>query len=110
MTNETNLADTLCHKAKVNDYESLKLFYKAGVNLNLKNYDNRTVAHIAAVEGHEVLLTFLALEAKFDFTIQDRNGKTPIDEINDQALADKIKKLIVDNTIEVSKDNIEVAV
>jgi len=72
----------------------MKLFHQANANLNIKNYDSRTIAHIAAAEGHEAFLTFLATDTEFDFTTQDRNNVAPIDEIQDITLAQKIRQLV----------------
>jgi len=41
-TNESKLAYTLCQKALINDLSSIKLFDKAGANLELTDYDRRT--------------------------------------------------------------------
>jgi len=43
----------------------------------------RTVAHLAAAEGHTELLLYLINETDFDFDLQDRWGNRPLDEIHD---------------------------
>lgn len=40
--NQGKLAHILCDKALVNDFISIKLFYKSGANLEACHYDKRT--------------------------------------------------------------------
>ena len=56
------------------------------------NYDGRTIAHIAAAEGHRDLLLALQ-EAWFNFDLKDRWGQTPINEIKDPVLKEEIERI-----------------
>lgn len=96
-TNEGKLADTLCQKAKANDLISIKLFAKAGANLEITNYDSRTFAHVAAAEGNVEILEYLARNTKFNLDVQDRYGRTPLDEIEDANIQQKIRQYYMSN-------------
>jgi hypothetical protein len=70
-------------KAKIGDLKSIKLFNRAGANMEAADYDGRTFAHIAACEQIEEILLFTAKSTNFNFSLEDRWGRTPIDEIKD---------------------------
>lgn len=91
-TDNTKLAYILCQKAHSNDLDAIKLFYRAGANLELTNYDKRTCAHVAASEGHESILVYLSKETNFNFDLKDRYGRTPLDEIQDEMLRQTIRQ------------------
>ena len=95
--NEGKLADTLWQKAKAGDLISIKMFAKAGANLEISNYDSRTLAHVAAAEGNQVILEYLAKNTKFNFDIKDRYGRTPIDDIQDEWLKQTIRQYYISN-------------
>lgn len=40
--------------------------------MNIVDYDGRTALHLAASEGHLIILKFLLYVVKVDFTIKDR--------------------------------------
>ena len=42
------------------------------MNLNVSDYDGRTALHLAACEGHTVVLKFLLNVAHVDYSIKDR--------------------------------------
>ena len=71
----------LCQAGYDNDLQKIKLLNKCDINLQVSDYDKRSVGHLAASEGHHEILEFLAQKTKFDFQIQDRWGKKVIDEI-----------------------------
>jgi ankyrin repeat protein len=54
--------------------------YLQGLNLNISDYDGRTALHLAACEGHTLLLKFLLNVAKVDYHIKDRWGRTALDD------------------------------
>jgi len=54
------------------------------VDLNLSDYDKRTLGHLAACEFQNELLLFLSKETSFDFNFMDRFGMTTMDEIIDK--------------------------
>lgn len=95
ITDEINLADVLCKKAKINDILSITLFHKAGANMELTNYDKRTLAHISAAENHEQILQYLAKNTDFNFELKDRYEHTPIDEIKDDTLRQTVRQLYI---------------
>ena len=109
-TNEGKFADTLCQKAKANDLVSIKLFAKAGANLEISNYDSRTFAHVAAAEGNAAILEYLARNTKFNLEIQDRYGRTPLDDIQDVNLQQKIRQYYLSNKSKNSKQTKQEAV
>ncbi len=51
------------------------------MDLNLSDYDNRTIGHLAACENKTDILEYLSTETEFNFMLKDRNGKTTMDEI-----------------------------
>ena len=48
--------------------------------MNMADYDGRTALHLAACEGHTLLLKFLLNVAKVDYTLMDRWGRTALDD------------------------------
>jgi ankyrin repeat protein len=50
------------------------------MNLNISDYDGRTALHLAACEGHTLVLKFLLNVAKVDYGIRDRWGRTALDD------------------------------
>jgi uncharacterized protein len=64
---ESKFAKILCTVGFEGDLEKLKLLHKCEVNLELSDYDQRNIAHLAACEGHVNLLEFLITETTFDF-------------------------------------------
>lgn len=109
-SDEIKFADILCNKAKIDDLTSIKLFHKAGANLESKNYDGRTLAHIAAAEGHEDTLTFLAKNTNFDFDLKDRHEFTPLSEILDNVLQQKIRQFVKSRSSKSSNQSISAPV
>lgn len=80
------LAKLLCICGFRGTTSIIKLLNDCEANLQVSDYDFRTVAHLAAAEGHTELLLYLINESTFDFSLKDRWGKTPLDEISDQAI------------------------
>jgi len=89
-----NMTPYICNKlleyAYSGDLEKLKLFYECGANLNIEDYDKRTVAHIAAAEGHTQIIEFLLENTNVNIMVCDRWGNTPYSEAGNE----KIKELI----------------
>jgi len=63
--------------------EQIKLMNEVGANMNCADYDNRTIAHLAASESQLKVVEYLMFNADFDFSIKDRWGNTPIDDLKD---------------------------
>lgn len=40
--------------------------------MNIADYDGRTALHLAACEGHSIIVKFLLVVVKVDFGIKDR--------------------------------------
>ena len=62
-----SLAKTLGTAGFEGDLELLKLLHKSEVNLNTKNFDGRTVGHLASSENKFNILKFLLDSTSFDF-------------------------------------------
>ena len=56
----TQLEKQLCQAGFDGDLELIKLFQRCEVNLNMGDYDKRTVGHLAACENRKELLLYLA--------------------------------------------------
>ena len=74
--------------------KKVKLLKECEANIEIADYDLRTVAHLAAAEHHEELLTYLITKTDFDFTLKDRWYNTPIDEIKDPKLKSDMEDLL----------------
>ncbi|KAE9553881.1 hypothetical protein FO519_002922 [Halicephalobus sp. NKZ332] len=77
---ETDLVVSLLFAAKNADLESIRRLYLQGANLNMVDYDGRTALHLAAAEGHTIIVKFLLNIAKADPNIKDRWGRTALDD------------------------------
>ena len=62
------------------DIDSLRRLYLAGMNMNMKDYDNRTALHLCAAEGHLDCTRFLVEKCKVSLNVPDRWNQTPLDE------------------------------
>lgn len=88
LNSKSDIVEILCKSAFENDLETIKLFSECGANLMASNYDRRTLAHIAAAEGHIEIIKYL-IEINLNLMISDRWGNTPFDEATND-----IKKLL----------------
>lgn len=70
------------------ELETVKLLNECEADLEICDYDMRTVAHLAASENHFELLFYLIEFSKFNFNLKDRWDHTPLEEIKNI----KIKK------------------
>ncbi|KAI1726768.1 glutaminase domain-containing protein [Ditylenchus destructor] len=77
---ETDLIVTLLFACKNGDLETIRRLFLQGVSMNLADYDGRTALHLAACEGHTIIVKFLLHVAKVDHTIKDRWGRTALDD------------------------------
>jgi hypothetical protein len=66
------------------------LLYNCEANIEVSDYDFRTVGHLAGAEGHVELLEYLAIHTNFDFNLKDRWGNTCMGEIKDRELKERI--------------------
>lgn len=74
------LARMLCQAGLENDVKTVQMLNKVNVDLEISDYDKRSVGHLAAAEGHFELMSYLKTETKFNFEIKDRWGTRAIDE------------------------------
>ena len=70
---ESQAASILCQAVFDGDILLLKRLLKAGINVDAKDYDKRTAAHIAAAEGNVAAIRILAKHGA-DLTLSDRWG------------------------------------
>jgi hypothetical protein len=70
----------------------VKLLYDCEANIETTDYDKRSVAHLAAAEGHTELLLYLINETNFNFELKDRWGNTPMDEIHDEEIRQQFEE------------------
>lgn len=83
---KSRLEILLCQAGFDGDMEFVRLLNICGVDLNLCDYDKRTLGHLAACEGHKDLLLYMSENTNFDFDFTDRFGKTTYDEIKEPEL------------------------
>jgi ankyrin repeat protein len=88
-TNE--LSYEFCTYGKVGDLNKLRIYYECGANLNIEDHNRRTIAHIAAAEGHTDVIKFLVEETNMNILSNDRWGNTPYSEAKNQDIRDIIK-------------------
>ncbi|CAD5218157.1 unnamed protein product [Bursaphelenchus okinawaensis] len=77
---ETDLVVSLLFACKNGDFETVRRLYIQGENLNVVDYDGRTALHLAACEGHANIVKFLLQTCNVDHSIQDRWGRTALDD------------------------------
>uniref|UniRef100_A0AC34FBB4 Glutaminase n=1 Tax=Panagrolaimus sp. ES5 TaxID=591445 RepID=A0AC34FBB4_9BILA len=77
---ETDLVVSLLFAAKNADLDTIRRLYLQGANLNMVDYDGRTALHLAAAEGHIMIVKFLLHVVKADCQIRDRWGRSPLDD------------------------------
>jgi len=76
IASDQRIAKMLCEIGSEGDVLRLRLLSQAGANLELSDYDNRTVGHLAAAEGHINVLKFLCESTKYNFLLLDRWNNT----------------------------------
>jgi ankyrin repeat protein len=87
-----HICDKLLEYAYKGDLERLDLFYECGANLNIEDFDKRTLGHIAAAEGHIHIIKFLVEKTNFNIMVCDRWGNTPYSDAKDDYIKEIIKK------------------
>uniref|UniRef100_A0A7N6BM20 glutaminase n=1 Tax=Anabas testudineus TaxID=64144 RepID=A0A7N6BM20_ANATE len=70
----------LMFSAYSGDVSALRRFALSAVNMEQRDYDSRTVLHIAAAEGHVEAVIFLTEICKVNPHMKDRWGNTPLDD------------------------------
>jgi ankyrin repeat protein len=77
---DTTAAQQLLDLARKGDAETIKLLLDCKVNAKVADYDGRTVAHVAASEGHKHIIDMLAMRRAVDFGAKDRWDCTALDD------------------------------
>jgi len=57
------------------------LLHNGGCHLDTADYDDRTVGHLAACEGHMDILEFLIKETNYSFEMKDRWNNTAFNDL-----------------------------
>jgi ankyrin repeat protein len=70
----------LLQAASDGDLAELKKILERGVDLNLTDYDDRTVLHLAVCENHIEMVKFLVVEIKMNVNCFDRFRMTPLQD------------------------------
>ena len=94
------LAKILCTCGFKGNTLKVKLLKECEANIEISDYDLRTVGHLAAAEGHWELLNYLILGTDFNFELKDRWGKKPLDEIEDFD-----KRMEFEEALKLSRDS-----
>jgi ankyrin repeat protein len=92
---EAQAAGKLCETIFKDDLISLRRLLKANIQVDARDYDKRTCAHIAATEGNLVAMK-LMVEYGADLTLADRWGNTVFDEatrVNENHLLKYLEEL-----------------
>lgn len=81
---EESYGSFYCKLALKGKTDTIKLFHKNGGNIMAFDYDRRTIAHVAAIEGNAELLEFLVHHTKYNLDIEDYIEKIPYEYANDE--------------------------
>ncbi|EGT54197.1 hypothetical protein CAEBREN_07722 [Caenorhabditis brenneri] len=68
------------YATKLGDIAAIKRFILMGHDIHCKDYDNRTVLHVAAAEGDVVTLEYVLSKWQEDPDPHDRYERTPLDD------------------------------
>lgn len=69
----------LCRAAAEGDLAELQILLARGISADTTNYDGRTALHLAAAEGHHLIVDYL-LKKQANINPRDRWGHTPLAE------------------------------
>uniref|UniRef100_A0A915A1K9 Glutaminase n=1 Tax=Parascaris univalens TaxID=6257 RepID=A0A915A1K9_PARUN len=70
----------MMYAAKTGDISAIQRYILLGVSIYERDYDERTVLHIAAAEGNASVLKFLLERWEENPDPEDRYGRTPLDD------------------------------
>ena len=88
------LAKLLCICGFQGDIKRVRLLKECEADIEIADYDLRTVGHLAAAEKHWDLVDYLVKHTDFNFNLKDRWGKSPLDEIQDPILREEYVELL----------------
>jgi len=94
IADEERMAKMLCTVGFENDLKKLEFLIKCEADLEIADYDKRTIGHLAAAEGNIETLEILITKSNFHFSLEDRWGRKVLDELKDPAKRAKIDYLI----------------
>ena len=78
-TTTTELGKTAIHLvAQRGDVAILRLLLESGFDLSVRDIQNNSALHDAAVHGNTAVATFLITENGFDPNIKNSDGRTPL--------------------------------
>ena len=77
------IASLFCEMAANGELDKLRLYGKCGANLMIGDYDNRTIAHIAADKNQTKIIQFLVEETNFNIMVKDNFGNLPTENCNE---------------------------
>ena len=80
---QESIAKELCQAGHEGDLILIKLFHKSEVDLNLTNFDGRTVGHLASSDSQVEVLKYLAGSTEFNFLAEDRWGNSTLKQLID---------------------------
>ena len=78
------LAKMLCSVGHENDLKKLRFLIDSECDIEQADYDQRTIGHLAAAEGHIDTLEMLATSTKFNFELVDRWGHSVLEELKNE--------------------------
>ena len=70
------------------------MLHKCNIDLEISDYDKRSVGHLAAAEARYEVLEYLAKETNFNFDLSDRWGTKVLDECKSNELRKQIEKIL----------------
>jgi len=73
-----SLVSMMCEAAAKGDLVSIHQFVTSGVDPCVMDYDGRTALHLAAAEGHKLVLKYLTSLPTTAINVQDRYGNTAL--------------------------------
>ena len=89
------LAKMLCSVGHENDLKKLRFLLDSECDIEQADYDQRTIGHLAAAEGHIQILEMLATKTQFNFDLIDRWGHSVLEELKDEETKARIIELVI---------------
>ena len=83
IADDQRIAKILCMIGFENDMDKLRFLIQSDCDIEMGDYDKRTIGHLAAAEGHVEMLKYLATHSKFNFDLRDRWNYSVLGELKD---------------------------